>query len=112
MKQGIISPAGTLFQPTRLRLRGGLTIHVVDGVLSVIQTPASFMKLQSTWPSTTTTTTAAATTATTTTTTLLNFVSCNHMTTCLRRLKIKFTAIKLPSFTMPIKLLHLSLKTK
>jgi hypothetical protein len=99
MKQSIIGPAGMLFQLTGLRLRDELAIHVVDGVLIVTQPPASFMKLQSTWPNTTTTT-------------LLNFVSCNHTTTCLRRLKIKFTAIKLPSFMLPVKLLQISLKTK
>lgn len=100
MKQSIIGPAGMLFQPTGLRLRGGLTIHIVDGVIIVTQPPANFMKLQNTWPNTTTTTT------------LLNFVSCNHMTTHLRRPKRKFTAIKLPGLMLQITLLHLSLKTK
>jgi hypothetical protein len=101
MKQSIIGPAGMQFQPTGLRLKDGLTIHIVDGVRIVTQPPASFMKLQNTWPN-----------STKATTTLLSSVSCNHMTTRLRRLKIKFTAIKLPSFMLPIKLLCSSFKNK
>jgi hypothetical protein len=91
MKRSFIDPAGMLFQPIGLRLTGGLNIHIVDGVLIVNQSPVSFLKLQSTWPNITA---AAATT----TTTLLNCVLCNHMKTHLRRLEIKFTALKLPNF--------------